>query len=149
MGKKGKKSKKTTGNKKTQRGSPKRPTKSLDLLRKNYRDLQPTMMRRYRTKPLPERIRTYVNKASKAAPFGIRGKIRKVARTAGASIGMRRRLPLGFYYSAQIDPFRDRRFKICAGRQSRKEVLFSMLKIGKGKSGPKTRKMTDKSKVRC
>lgn len=147
MGKRRKKSNKRT-NTHNQRGNH-RPTNAKLLDTMEFIKKRPQEMRRYRTKPLPERARKYVNKISERAPFGLRGKIRKVARTTGASIGIRGRLPLGVYYSAQIDPFRDKKFKICAGRQSRKEVLFSMLKIGKGKSGPKKRKITKNSKVRC
>lgn len=145
LGKRRKKTSRTD----TQRGRPKKPTNDSELLRGTREALKRPNVRRYTTKPLPERVRRRINEISKAAPFGVRGKIRKVARTAGASIGIRRRLPFGAYYAAQFDPFRDRKFKICAGRQSRKEVLFSMFKIGKGKSGPRKRKRTKNSKVRC
>lgn len=147
MGKRRKKTNKRT-NTHNQRGNH-RPSNGKLLDTREFIKQRLTKERRYKTKPLPERARRKLNKIASGMPFGMRGKVRAVARTVGASVGVRKRLPLGFYYTAQIDPFRDKKFKICAGRQSRKEVLFSMLKIGKGKSGPKKRKITQKSKVRC
>lgn len=39
--------------------------------------------------------------------------------------------------------------KVCKSRSKRREILFSRRKAGKGVSGPKKRKYTQKSKVRC
>lgn len=41
------------------------------------------------------------------------------------------------------------RRSVCKSRKERRAVLFSSRKAGKGKSGPKERIITEKSKVRC
>lgn len=43
----------------------------------------------------------------------------------------------------------DRRFIICSKRKSRRRILFSNKRIGSGKSGPRFRRYTIESKVRC
>lgn len=39
--------------------------------------------------------------------------------------------------------------KVCKNRRERRQVLFAKRKAGKGRSGPKKRKYTEQSKVRC
>lgn len=39
--------------------------------------------------------------------------------------------------------------EICRRRKERKETLFALKKIGKGKGGPKERRLTEYSKVVC
>lgn len=41
------------------------------------------------------------------------------------------------------------RIFICKRRKARREVLFSLRKIGKGKGSSKIRKMTEHSKIKC
>lgn len=39
--------------------------------------------------------------------------------------------------------------KVCHDRKKRREVLFAGRKAGRGRGGPKTRTMDDKSKIKC
>ena len=39
--------------------------------------------------------------------------------------------------------------KVCKNRRERREIMFATRKAGKGRSGPKRRKYTEESKVRC
>lgn len=48
--------------------------------------------------------------------------------------------------NAIIDINRD---KVCKSRSKRRKIMFSKGKAGKGKTGPKNRKYTENSKVRC
>lgn len=41
------------------------------------------------------------------------------------------------------------RHKVCNNRHKRRQVMFAKGKAGKGKKGPRIRKYTEKSKVRC
>lgn len=42
-----------------------------------------------------------------------------------------------------------RRLKVCNNRRKRRKILFSIRKAGKGKAGPRRKKYTEQSKVRC
>lgn len=53
-------------------------------------------------------------------------------------------------YAPERLKFKDpRRAMVCVRRSSRRESLFALNKIGKGKAGPKRRKITESSKISC
>lgn len=53
---------------------------------------------------------------------------------------------IGFIKSFWTD---SRIIQVCKNRRKRREVLFAKGRAGKGRSGPKLRKYTEESKVRC
>jgi hypothetical protein len=48
--------------------------------------------------------------------------------------------------AAELDAYRR---KVCRDRDKKRQSLFARRKIGKGMSGPKKRKYTEKSAIRC
>lgn len=62
----------------------------------------------------------------------------------------RRRVRKGILPSSLALQFKNpRRVMVCRRRAERRQTLFKIGKIGKGKKGPVKRKITEKSKVRC
>lgn len=70
-------------------------------------------------------------------------------RVVSGSVGSRKLLGENGFGPSDRDATDLRKIKICRDRKERRETLFSLRRIGRGKGGPKRRRLTPDSEVRC